>query len=109
MTVWLRRQELTVKMMEVFAAGVHDLVVAANGGNKETVKAFKSFVDSAFPFAAKTRVDTDQQMIEAMKREADKGVINFTPVEEPNPLQKTAARMRLPDDFKQKMKARRRS
>lgn len=98
-----------MKTVGVLVAGIHDLIVAANGSNKATVEAYKSFVDTAFPFAAKSRVDTDKQIVEAMRKEANRGPITFTTVETPNPLQKMAARMRLPEDFKEKFqKARRR-
>lgn len=98
LTVWLRRQEQEVRKVAVMAWS----------GNPENAKglmeAYKQFVDSAFPFAATSRTASDQQLVDAMKKEASKGAIGFTPIETgPSPLQKAATKLRLPDEFRQKL------
>lgn len=104
LTVWLRRQELEVRKGAMLVSAVGDLIMKES--SKHVVEAYKSFVDSAFPFAAKNRGDSDKELVAAMKKEAEKGAITFTPVSTPNPLQKVAKQMRLPDDFRQKLQER---
>lgn len=98
-----------MKKGAILAAAVGDLIMKES--SKHTVAAYKAFVDSAFPFAAKTRVDSDKELVAQMRKEAEKGPIQFTPIATPSPLQKTAKQMRLPDEFRQKLqqKARRRA
>lgn len=88
----------------MLAAAIGDLILKES--SKATVEAYKSLVDTAFPFASKLRGNTDQEMVTAMKKEATKGVIQFTPIATPNPLQTRAKELRLPDDFRQKLQQR---
>lgn len=74
--------------------------------SKNVVEAYKAFVDVAFPFAVKTRGDSDQELVAAMKKEANKGPITFAPVAAPSPFQRAAKQMTLPDDFRKKLKER---
>src|SRR4051812_42377032 len=89
---------ITVAMMEG--------TVASGGKVESSSEAYKAFVDSAFPFAAKTRSATDKQMVEVMKKETAKGPIQFNTVATPNPLQKAVKKMWMPDEFKQKLQNR---
>ncbi len=83
------------------------MAVLAWTGNADQAKgivdAYKSYVDSAYPFAATARTSSDQQLVDVMRKEASKGHISFEPIPQPSPLQKVAAKMRLPDDFRQKL------
>ena len=103
LTVWLRRQELEVRRVQILANGFSDQF---RGDNKATTDAFKEFVDAAFPFAAKTRSETDKKMVEAMKKETAKGPILFSPVKTPSPLIRAAKTMQMPDEFRQKLQQR---
>lgn len=103
-TVWLRRQEQKVRESALFASGVADLIVRKDSSN--TIKAYKELVDAFFPFAAKERTKTDQELIDRMKKEADKGPIIFSIPQTQSPLQKAASKMRLPDEFRQKLQQR---
>lgn len=86
------------------------MAVVALTGNAENSKAisdaYKQFIDATFPFATKTKAQSDQQLVDMMKKEAAKGVIKFSPIQTPNPLMKTAAKLRLPDEFRQKLQER---
>lgn len=104
LTVWLRRQEMEVKKAAILVSAVGDLILKES--SKHAVEAYKAFVDTAFPFATKTRTDSDQKLVEAMKKEAEKGPIHFTPIVTPNPLQQKAKQMRLPDEFREKLQQR---
>ncbi len=97
LTVWLRRQEQEVRKVAVLAW------TASVENGKSVTEAYKKYVDAAFPFAATSRSASDQQLVDAMRKEADKGPITFTPIEQPSPLQKTAARLRMPDEFRKKL------
>lgn len=90
--------------MMMFAAGIADIVIGQS--SKNTAESYKNFVDSVFPFAARQRVDSNEELIKVMKKEAEKGPISFTPVETPNLLQQRAKQMRLPDEFRQKLQQR---
>ena len=100
LTVWLRRQELEVKKMQVLVNAIGDLILKE--GTKNTVKSYDAFLQCAFPFIEKARGDTDQKLIEAMKKEAERGPIVFTPTDTMGPFRKVAARMREPDEFLKK-------
>ena len=80
---------------------------AQSGGKIESsTEAYKAFIDSAFPFAAKGRDVSDKKMVEFMKKEADKGPIKFDPVATPNPLARAVKTMQVPDEFKRKLQDR---
>lgn len=104
LTVWLKRQEIEVMKQQVIASGFGDLLMGQS--TKTTAEAYKKFIDAIFPFAAKTRSNTDEKMVQAMRQEAAKGPITFSPINTPNPLQKAARQMRLPDEFRQKLQTR---
>lgn len=106
LTVWLKRQEIEVRRLQVLASGFGDLLVGTS--TKTTAEAYRLFIDAIFPFAAKTRTDSDQKMVQMMRQEAQKGPITFSPINTPNPLQRVAKQMTLPDEFRKKlqMKAR---
>lgn len=93
--------------MALFTSGVTDLVSSQKGDNSNLVKAYNAYIESAFPFAEKTRDQTDQKMVEAMKKEAEKGVIQFSPMPQSmTPLHSKAKQMSLPDDFRTKLRER---
>lgn len=101
LTVWLKRQEIEVRKVQVLASGIGDLVQGTT--SKTSTEAYKLFIDAIFPFAAKSRTDTDQKAVDMMRKEAARGPITFSPINTPNPLQKTAKQMSLPDDFRRKL------
>lgn len=75
-------------------------------------EAFQAFVASVFPFHKQIQKETDQKMIEAMKKEVAAGVLQFRPIET-NTFTQRAKMMQAPDELRQKladkvMKARRR-
>jgi hypothetical protein len=104
LTVWLRRQEIEIRKAALFASGITDLIIKES--SKNTVEAYKELIESVFPYAAKERGDTDQKLVERMKKEAEKGPITFSVPQAQSPLQKIAARMRLPDEFREKLRER---
>lgn len=104
LTVWLKRQEAQVKQVEVMAAMAGDLVEAK--GNSRVIKAFKGYLEAAYPFAAELRSEQDQKMVEAMRKEAARGVITFTPVSQKTSPLLTAARARRHEDTKPTLKTR---
>jgi hypothetical protein len=104
LTVWLRRQEMEVRKGAMLVNAVGDLIQKES--SKNVVEAYKAFVDVAFPFAVKSRGQDDRELIEKMKKEADKGPITFTQIATPSPFQRTAKQMRLPDGFRQKLQDR---
>lgn len=104
LTVWLRRQEMEVRKGAMLVNAVGDLIQKES--SKNVVEAYKAFVDVAFPFAVKTRGDSDKELVAAMKKEAEKGPITFSQIAQPTPFQKTAKQMSLPDDFRQKLRER---
>jgi len=106
LTVWLRRQEMEVNKVRTLYLAMAEGTVATNGEVKSSSEAYKAFVDSAFPFAAKSRAHTDKQMVEVMKKETQKGPIQFSPVVTSNPLAKAVKTMQVPDDFKKKLQDR---
>lgn len=74
---------------------------------KASSEAYKAFVEAAFPFAKKERQVLDNRMVEAMKKEAAKGPILFTPqLQTSSPLYSHAKRMSVPDEFKKKLQDR---
>lgn len=71
---------------------------------KASSEAYKAFVEAAFPYTSKVRADLDQRMVEAMKKEAAKGPILFTPqLQTTNPLASATKRLQVPDEFKKKL------
>jgi hypothetical protein len=76
-------------------------------GGEGAQKSFLEYYDKVFPFAENARGDTDQKMVEKMRKEVAKGPISFKPVSTDSPLNKAIQRLRLPDDFKQKLRNRR--
>lgn len=92
---------MEVRKGAMMVSAVGDLIQKES--SKHVVEAYKAFVDVAFPFAVKTRGDGDKELIEKMKKEADKGPITFKPIDAPTPFQRAAKQMRLPDGFRQKL------
>lgn len=82
-----------------------EMITGSGHSAKGTADAYLALVDSAFPFAVKTRGDTDKKMVEAMQKETAKGPISFSPISTPNPLVQAARKMRLPDSFREKLQA----
>ena len=103
MTVWLRRQEAEVLRARLMAQGIVDL---AEDGAENTAKVFQRYAATAMPYTEKQQAETDQKMKEAMEREVKKGVIYFR-APTAAPLTQRAKEMSLPDEFRQKLAARR--
>lgn len=100
LTVWLRRQEIELAKVRVFASGFSDHFAKDNKG---TVDAYKEFVSSIFPFTAKQRVESDKKLVEAMQQEAQRGVLHFSAATL-KPIQKAAKNYSVPEEFKAKMR-----
>lgn len=62
---------------------------------QESYKAFRDYMDAYLPFSKNVRSVADDKMREMIKKEADKGVIQFSQM--PNPLKERAASMRKLD------------
>lgn len=75
------------------------------GNNNNSMKAFAAYFESLFPFTAKTRDDEELKLKEAMRREVDRGPLSFSPVTK-GPLQRAAAKYKLPDEFRQGLRKR---
>jgi len=73
---------------------------------ENTAKVFKMYAAAALPFAEKNQSATDARMKEVMEKEVKKGIIVFNPPEI-NPLVTRAKAMRLPDEYRQRLAARR--
>lgn len=103
LTVWLRRQEAEVFKTRILAQGVVDL---SEKGAENTAKVFMKYAEAAMPYTQKQQAATDAKMKEAMAKEVGKGVIYFN-APAPNVLHQRAKEMTLPDEFRQKLAARR--
>lgn len=101
MTVWLRRQEAEVYKARIFAQGIVDL---SEDGAKATSDVFKKFITASLPFMEKEQMESDKKMKAAMEREVKKGVIVFN-APQSNPLVQRARAMSLPDEFRQRLAA----
>jgi hypothetical protein len=89
---------MKVREVQVMAAGMgQDL--------KGMGVAFQEFVQAAFPFSKDMRTQKDQELVDTMKKEVAKGPISFG-VMNVNPLKKAAEKARLPDDFREKLRNR---
>lgn len=95
LTVWLRRQEI-----EAHKAKLH--MYAGMGDHKATVGAYREYVESLFPFAARTNDDMDDKLKKFMAKEVAKGAISFSTASLA-PIKKVAATASLTDEFKQKL------
>jgi hypothetical protein len=103
LTVWLRRLEADVLKTRVLAQGIVDL---SKDGADNMAKTFLKYAAAAMPYTEKQQSDTDKKMKEAMEKEVKKGVIYFR-APQANPLAQRAREMTLPDEFRQKLAARR--
>lgn len=100
--VWLRRQEIEVNKVRVFAQGFADLVTAMQGSAEPTQKVFKAFVQSMFPFMEMVKGKDDKDLIETMKREIAKGPLEFTPRQ--TKLKRPQAKtVEVAEDFKRRL------
>ena len=92
-----------MKATLVVAEGLAEMVAVSGGKTSVPVK-FKEFVEAVFPFLEKESVSSDAEMKAAMKREADKGPIQFsaTPT---NTFKSAAKKLSMPDDFRKKLQA----
>lgn len=77
-------------------------------GAENTAKVFQKYAAAAMPFMEKQQETTDAQMKAAMEREVKKGVIVFR-APSANPLTQRAKAMSLPDSFRQRLAARRKT
>ncbi len=79
----------------------------AEKGAETTAAAFKALTHSMMPYMQKAQTETDEKLKQAMEREVKKGVIVFN-APTANPLRERAKEMSLPDEFRQKLSARKR-
>lgn len=86
----------------LLAQGIVDL---SEDGAANTAKVFQKYASAAMPYTEKQQQETDQKMKEAMEREVSKGVIYFR-APTAAPLTQRAKEMSLPDEFRQKLAAR---
>ena len=92
-----------MKQTLLVAEGLADMIAASGGTTKLPAK-FKEFVESVFPFMEKEDASTDAQLKEVMRKEAEKGPIQFTATPL-NAFKNTAKKLGMPDDFKKKLQA----
>ena len=73
--------------------------------DKEFVQgAFKDYYGTVHPWMKSKVATDDKKMIAAMKKEAEKGYISFSPVQT-NVLRNAAEKFTAPDEFRQKLAA----
>ena len=77
-------------------------MVHASGGKSSIPQKFKDYVEAVFPFTEKESSDSDDKLKEVMRKEAEKGPIQFA-AQHLNPFKAAAKRLSLPDDFKKKL------
>lgn len=87
----------------LLAQGIVDL---SEDGAENTAKVFQKYASAAMPYSDKIQAETDQKMKEAMEREVKKGVIYFR-APTAAPLTQRAKELSLPDEFRQRLAARR--
>lgn len=104
LTVWLRRQEMEVRKGAMLVSAIGDLIQKES--SKHVVEAYKAFVDVAFPFAVKVKGESDKELVDRMKKEADRGPITFSQVATGSPFQNAAKQMRMQPEFRQKLRDR---
>lgn len=75
------------------------------GDNSGSVKVFAEFFNSLFPFMAKSKESKDQDLVERMRQEVDRGPISFNPVTR-GPMHQAAQNFKLPDDYGKKLRER---
>jgi hypothetical protein len=100
--VWLKREEQRVKETLIVAQGLTELISASGG--KTTIPAkFKEFVTSVFPFMEKEESSSDAKQKEVLRKEAEKGPIQFaaTPI---NTFKNAAKTLSMSDDFRRKLR-----
>jgi hypothetical protein len=96
LTIWLKRQESELLKVRMLAEG---------SPNEHVSKTFSQIQETIFPFLKGAKSKNDEQQIAIMKKEVEKGVITFDALNL-NPLRQRAANLRLPDDFRDKLKKR---
>lgn len=103
LTVWLRRQEIELAKSRILMAGFSDRF---SDSNKATIDAYKDYIGSIFPFAARHQEEEDQKLIENVRKAAESGVLHFS-VATLKPLQKAGKNFTVPDDFKERLRNKR--
>jgi hypothetical protein len=104
LTVWLKRQEAEVLRARFYAQAFIEM-----GGEekKGTVESYKNLLSAMLPYMEQQQGNKDAEMKAIMEREVKKGVVLFKPQVATNaPLLERAAKMTLPDDFRQRLAAR---
>lgn len=64
--------------------------------------AFQKFVAAVFPFQKQVQKETDKKMLEMMRKEVERGPLQFSPVM-PNVFQQRAKLFAAPDELRQKL------
>jgi hypothetical protein len=107
LTVWLKRQEAEVMKARMFAQAFAELGGGEGHEMKATVQNYKDLLSVMLPYMEQQRGNKDQEMKQFMEREVKKGVVLFQPqLDTRSPLVDRAEKMALPDDFRQKLAAR---
>ena len=101
LTVWLRRQEAELHKARILAQGL-----AQMAEDKEIMTIYVALSETIFPFLKGHKGQTDQKMLDQMKKEVSKGVVSFSEVSMA-PLKSRAKTLALPDDFKAKLREKR--
>jgi Sec7-like guanine-nucleotide exchange factor len=100
--VWLKREEAKLSMAQMLSIGLRQLT-NANGVESAIPAIFRQYVEALFPFYTEIRTNQDQKMVDVMKKEVEKGMISFNPIQT-NLFKNRAKEMSLPDDFKRKLR-----
>jgi len=102
LTIWMRRQEVELSKVRILAQGLAQIM---EEGGADLMKVYRSVSEAIFPFLTNMTKKTDQEMINRMKKEVDKGVISFNEVSM-SPLKRRASELGVSDEFKRRLQQR---
>lgn len=105
LTVWLKRQEQELQRTRILAQGL----LEASPAKESTIgAAYKDYLGALLPYAKKAQDEKDKELTDRMKKEVEKGVLVFKTPSANKPLLDRAKQMSLPDEFRQKLRAKKR-
>ena len=90
--------------VRILAQGLSEVIAGVEGKNAETSKAFERYLQSLFPFLAKSTNERDKKIAEVMKKESQRGPISFTPISTKT-FRNSVRKIRKGDDFAETMRS----
>lgn len=97
LTVWFKRQEAELSKVQILAQGL------ASTSHSDLSKQFKAYSEALFPWLATARSQTDEVLVEKMRKEVAKGVISFNEMSMKF-ISERASTMRLPSEFQERLR-----